>query len=88
MTPRATNNFVLIIRDVAATEAGGLIIPDQGKVKPHVGTIFSVGKLVKDPDIKSGKGKKCLFHQHVGFGIDYEGVDYWVLSGEEIISLV
>ena len=88
MTPKATNNFVLLIREDAATETGGLIIPDAGKVKPHVGTIFSVGPLVKDNTIKSHKGKKCLFHQHVGFGIDYEGVDYWVLMGEEIISLV
>lgn len=88
MPIQATNNFVLIIRDEAESETGGLIIPDQGKVKPHVGTIFSVGKLTKDPDIKAGKGKKCLFHQHVGFTIDYEGVDYLVLLDAEIISLV
>ncbi len=88
MTPKATNNFVLLIRDEIEKNKNGLIIPTAGRVKPSQGTIFSVGSLVKDRDIKSAKGKKCLFHPTVGFAISYEDVEYWVLIGEEIITLV
>lgn len=85
---QATNNFVFIIRDEAETETGGLYIPDQGKVKPHKGTIFSVGGLAKDPKIKNGKGKKALFHKGIGFEIEYDDKTYLVLMDNEIIAVV
>lgn len=84
---KATNNFVLIIRDEAPAEKAGLIIPNQGREKPHTGTIFSVGALVKDQNIKAAKGKKALFHKTVGFELEYEGTVYLVLTAEQIISL-
>ena len=85
---KATNEFVLVIRDKTETEASGFVLPSDGKKKPNVGTIFSVGILVKDGNIKSGKGKKCLFHSTVGWDITYEGVEYLVLEGPQIICLV
>jgi len=87
-TIEATNNFVFIIRDEVVSEIGGLVIPNQGKEKPHHGTIFSIGELVQDTKIKGGKGRKCLFHKGIGFNIEYEGVEYLVLLGEEIIAVL
>lgn len=87
-TIQATNNFVFILRDAAETETGGLYIPDQGKVKPHQGTIISIGSLARDTKIKNGKGKKAVFHQGIGFEIEYEGTTYLVLSDNEIIGVV
>ena len=84
----ATNNFVWIIRDEVDNEASGLIIPDSGKVKPHRGTIFSVGAMAKDPKIKNGKGKKALFHKGIGFEIDFEDKTYLILLDAEIIGVV
>lgn len=88
MAIQATNNFVFIIRDEIKSETGGLIIPGQGRVKPHQGTILSVGGMVKDPKIKGGKGKKVLFHQGIGFSIEFEGTEYLVLMGDEIIAVL
>lgn len=84
---KATNEFVLVIRDKTETEKAGLILPTGGRVKPHVGTILSSGSLVKDNNIKSGKGKKCLFHPTTGWELEYEGTTYLVLEGHQIIAL-
>lgn len=85
---KARNNFVLVKRDEVQEESSGFVIPGQGREKPHTGTILSVGKLVKDQDIKHGAKQKCLFHKTVGFEIEYEGVVYLVLEGEQIIAMV
>lgn len=85
MIHTACNKFVLILRD--ESEDGILEIPEQGRTKPHSGTIHAVGSLVEDENIKVGIGKKCLFHQGIGFEITYEEISYLVLSGHEIIAL-
>lgn len=85
MIQTACNKFVLILRD--EPEDGILEIPEQGRTKPHSGTIHVVGSLVDDENIKAGMGKKCLFHQGIGFEITYEEISYLVLSGHEIIAL-
>lgn len=87
MPIKATNNFVLVIRDEPEKERGGLSIPGMGQTKPASGIIYSAGRMVKDPDIKEGKGKKCLFHPTVGFPLPFDGVTYLVLEGEQIIAL-
>lgn len=87
--PEAVNNYVFVIRDKTEAEKSGLIIPVAGREKPHQGSIFSVGDLVSDRKIKSGKGKrKALFHKGVGFEIEYEGVVYLVLEAHQIIAVV
>jgi len=87
MIRTACNNFVLVIRDATEKKIGGLDIPTTARIKPHSGTIHAVGSLVEDKTIKAAKGQKCLFHPSVGWEIDYEGVVYLVLQGNEIISL-
>lgn len=85
---QATNNFVFIIRDEAEKEKEGLIIPGQGQEKPHEGTIFSVGDLVADKKIKSGKGKKCLFFKGNGFDIPYQDKTYLVLESDRVVAVL
>lgn len=82
---KATNNFVFIIRDETQSEIGGLLIPGQGQEKPHWGTAYSVGPLVKDKTIKNGK--KCLFFKGTGWDISYGGQDYLVIEGERVIGV-
>lgn len=88
MPIKATNNFVFLIRDQVKTEQSGFTIPGAGHEKPHVGTIFSVGGLVKDPEIKRGKNQKALFHKGIGFDIQFEDVTYLVLQEHEIIAII
>lgn len=85
---QATNNFVFIVRDETKKESAGLILPGQSREKPHKGIIFSIGALVKDPKIKGGKNKQCLFHKGCGFTIEHEDAAYLVLTGDEIIAVL
>jgi co-chaperonin GroES (HSP10) len=84
---KATNDFVLVIRDETPAEKNGLIMPSSGRVKPHTGTITTAGALTKDQNIKAGKGKKVLFHPTVGFELEYEGQIYLVLTANQIIAM-
>ena len=85
---QATNDFVFIKRDEAEKETGGLLIPDSGVVKPHHGTIFSIGDLVQDKKIKSAKGKRCAFHKGIGFDMEIDGENYLILTGGQIIGIL
>jgi co-chaperonin GroES (HSP10) len=85
---KVTNNNVFVIRDKTEGEKSGLILPSAGREKPSEGTIFGVGNLVKDPDIKRGKNRKCLFHKGVGQEIEYKGVTYVNLDASHIIAIV
>jgi co-chaperonin GroES (HSP10) len=88
MPIKVTNNNVFVIRDKTEGEKSGLILPTAGREKPSEGTIFAVGNLVKDPDIKRGKGKKCLFHKGVGTEIEYQDVVYLHLVDQHIIAVL
>lgn len=81
----ACNNFVWVVRDETENEAGGMLLPDTGKEKPHYGKIFSVGQLVGDKKIR--KDKKAVFHKGNGFDIEYKGQTYLVIEGERIIGV-
>jgi co-chaperonin GroES (HSP10) len=83
----ATNNFVWIIRDKTEAEKSGLIIPGSGREKPHTGEIKSIGSLVRDKNVKAGKGKKGIFHKGVGQEIDYNGTVYLILFEHEILGV-
>lgn len=87
MIATACNKFVLVLRDETESESYGLEIPNEGRVKPHSGTIHAVGSKVEDENIKAGIGKKCLFHAGIGFDLEYEETTYLVLGGHEIIAL-
>lgn len=82
---KAVNKYVWVLRDEIQQMRGGLILPSSGQVKPHTGLIHSCGKMVADPEIK--KGKKAIWHQHVGQEIEYDGVTYTVLPDEQIIGV-
>lgn len=88
MRIKATNNFVFILRDETEETSNGFFIPDQGREKPSMGKIMSVGKKVQDPDIRGAVNKKAVFHKGIGFEIEDEGVVYLVLEGQQIIGVI
>ena len=85
--PQATNSNIWVIRDETPSESYGLILPTEGRTKPHTGTIFSIGKLTQDENIKKALGKKAIFHQTVGQEIEYEGVTYLIIASEHILGI-
>lgn len=88
MTPKATNNFIFILRDKIEKEKDGIFIPGKGRVKPSRGEIFSIGGKVTDPDIKKGVGMKAVFYPGIGQEIDIDGTTYLCLNEQEIIAVI
>lgn len=86
--PVATNFSVFIVRDAVEKKAGEIILPSSGRIKPHKGTVFSIGGKVTDPEIKKSKGKKVCFHQGIGFTMEIDGKDYLVLQENEIVAIL
>lgn len=87
-TPKATNNFVFIIRDEVEKEKSGIIIPGKGRVKPNRGEIFSIGSKVTDNDINKGIGGKALFHNGIGQEFDIDGKVYLLLQENDIFGVI
>lgn len=85
--PKATNNFVWVIRDQVESEKNKLLMPGHGKEKPNTGIIISAGANVQDGNIKGGKNKKALFHKGSGQEIEYGGQIYLVLIDQQIIGV-
>jgi co-chaperonin GroES (HSP10) len=88
MPIQATNNFVFVIRDKTEAEKSGFFIPDQGREKSNTGTVLSLGDLVQDKTIKKSKNKKCIFFKGTGFHIEFEDVEYLVLTSDQIIAIL
>jgi chaperonin GroES len=88
MPIQATNDFVFVIRDKADKESSGVFIPEVGREKPNKGTIVTIGDLVQDKKIKGAKNKECLFFKGTGFTIPYNGVDYLVLTSNQIVAIL
>lgn len=86
--PKATNQYVFVIRDAVEKEKNNIIIPGKGRVKPSRGEIFSIGGKVTDPDIKKGKGMKAVFYAGIGQEIDIDGQVYLCLNESEIIAVI
>lgn len=85
--PKATNNFVWVVRDPVESEKNQLLMPGHGKIKPNTGTIISAGANVQDGNIKGGKNKKAIFHKGTGQEIEYKGETYLVLIDQQIIGV-
>jgi len=80
----ASNDFLWVIREGAATESNGILIPDSAKKSTHKGVIVTVGKLVSDPSIKNGR--IAIFNKSAGFEIVEDGISYTILSQVDIIG--
>lgn len=80
----AINDVVLVIREKAETEKGGLVIPDAAKKKPHRAKIISVGAMVIDKKVKVGK--IAVFNQHSGFPLDFPDGEVYVLRCGQLAS--
>jgi chaperonin GroES len=73
--------------------AGGIIIPDTAKEKPHQGKIVAVGKgrkledgTVKPLDVKAGD--RVLFAKYAGTEIKIDDEDYVIMREEEILAVL
>jgi chaperonin GroES len=73
--------------------AGGLIIPDTAKEKPHQGRVLAVGKGKKLPDGKNvpmdvKEGDKVLFGKYSGSEIKIDGKEFLIMREEDVLCVV
>jgi len=73
--------------------AGGIIIPDTAKEKPHQGKVMAVGngKIQEDGKIRKldvKVGDRVLFEKFAGTTIKIEGEEYMIMREDEILAIV
>jgi len=79
--------------DEEAKTAGGIIIPDSAKEKPHQGKVMAVGKgkLLEDGSIRPldlKVGDKVLFEKFAGSSVKIGGDEYMIMREEEILAIL
>jgi len=83
-------NFVLIQRidDAADVSAGGMVIPEIGKVKSNKGRVVAIGegRIIGDKlvPIPLDEGDIVLFSKYGAEDVTLDGDDYLLLRYDEI----
>ena len=80
----------VVVRRVAAEEvtAGGIIIPDTAKEKPHQGEVIAVGKGKKDHPMTVKNGDRILFGKYVGQELHLNGEELLVMKEDDILAII
>jgi chaperonin GroES len=73
--------------------AGGLIIPDTAKEKPHEGEVVAVGhgRRLEDGTIRPVAlkvGDRILFGKYSGDEIKIEGEEHVIIREEEVLAVL
>lgn len=74
--------------------ASGLVIPDTAKEKPQEGTVIAVGDGRWDDEGKHRipldvkVGDVVLYSKYGGTEVKYNGEEYLVLSGRDVLAVV
>ena len=81
---------VLVQRiDEEENKKAGIIVPDTAKEKPQKGIVKNVAKVGKDDDpLPVKKGDIILFSKYGGTEIEYEGIEYLILSEDDILAKI
>ena len=67
--------------------SSGIIIPDNAKEKPLVGTVRAISKkLEKDSEIKIGDN--VVFDKYKGSEIKIDGKEYIVIDEEDLLGIL
>lgn len=94
MTFRPLHDRVLV-RRIEADErtAGGIIIPDTAKEKPHQGEILAIGPGARDEsgklvelDVKAGD--RILFGKWSGTEIKIDGEDLLIMKESDVLGVI
>lgn len=90
LQPLGNRVVVQIIEPQEETTKGGIVIPESAKEKPQQAEVIAVGpgkrsdgELVK-PEVEVGD--RVVFGKYSGTEVGYEGEDYLVLDGDDILA--
>ena len=74
--------------------ASGLVIPDTAKEKPQEGTVLAVGDGRWDDEGKKRipldvkVGDTVLYSKYGGTEVKYNGEEYLILSGRDVLAIL
>jgi len=73
--------------------AGGIIIPDTAKEKPHQGKVVAVGKgkILEDGTVRPmtiKEGEKVVFEKYAGTTVKIGGEEYMIMREEEVLAII
>ena len=94
MKIRPLNDRIVALRiEEEENKAGGLVIPDTAKEKPMTAKVVAVGtgRLLdsgKRVPLEVEKGAKVLIGKYAGSEVELDGVDYLVLSEDDVLGIV
>ena len=85
----------VVIKQSEAEEktAGGIILPDTAKEKPHIGKVIAIGpgKLLKDGkrgQMSVKKNDKVIYAKYIGSEVEIDGETYVILQESDILGIV
>jgi chaperonin GroES len=91
---RPLHDRVLVRRiDAEEKTAGGIIIPDTAKEKPHEGEVIAVGSGTRAKDgqvvpLDVKAGDRILFGKYSGAEIKMDNEEYLIVREEEVLGIV
>lgn len=73
--------------------AGGIIIPDMAKEKPHQGEVIAAGPGRVDKDgnripVEVKKGQKILFGKYSGTEMTVDGEEFLFIDADDIMAIL
>ncbi len=84
--PRKNRVLVEPISNENKTKSG-LIIPETAsKEKPMIATVLEIGGGSEVKDLK--KGNKIIYSKYSGVEVKYDGGEYLILNGDDIIGII
>lgn len=94
MKIRPLQDRILVKRLEEETKTkGGIIIPDTAKEKPAEGTVVAVGNGKTSDDgsvipMELKEGDRVLFSKYGGTEIKIEGIEYLIMSQDDVLGVV
>ena len=94
MEIRPMNDRVLVIRvDEEQKTAGGIIIPDTAKEKPHEGKVIAVGPGKTNDQgerrpLEIEAGDRVLFGKYAGTEIEVDGEEHIFMREDDILAVL
>ena len=79
--------------DAEETTAGGILLPDSAREKPHQGKVLAVGTGIMLDDgsraaFQVNEGDRILFTGYAGTEIEIDGEHLLIMSESEILAVL
>ena len=87
------NRLIVRRRDEDEKTAGGIIIPDSAKEKPHQGDVIAVGPGRRDDSgnmiaMEVAKGARILSSKYAGTEVNIDGEEHLIISEDDVLAIL